>query len=267
MNLRHLAAALACVCLVPAALAAQQPDTTKPAAPRADTAPAAAPRAPAAPGAAAQAVAQEPMDTATLREIVVTATRLPVPLASATSAVTVITGAELERRGIATVGEALRSVPGADVVATGPFGGTTSLFLRGGESDYVRVLVDGVPLNAPGGAVDLATLSTADVARIEVVRGPASVLYGSDAVSGVVQVFTRAGGGPARWEASGQGGTFGERSWRAALAGGGGDGRGRRRRRGRRHQARGPPPAGGSVGRGSRTRACTPSTTRIATTW
>lgn len=203
---RLVAAALACACLVPAALVAQQPDTTKPAAPRVDTVPAAA---------------GEPADTATLREIVVTATRLPAPLASATSAVTVISGAELERRGIVSVGEALRSVPGADVVATGPFGGTTSLFLRGGESDYVRVLVDGVPLNAPGGAVDLATLSTADVVRIEVVRGPASVLYGSDAVSGVVQIFTRTGGGPARWEASGQGGTFGERSWRAALAGGG----------------------------------------------
>ncbi len=168
----------------------------------------------------ARAAAGEPADTATLREIVVTATRLPAPLASATAAVTVITGAEIERRGIATVGEALRSVPGADVVATGPFGGATSLFLRGGESDYVLVLVDGVPLNAPGGAVDLATLTTAGVARIEVVRGPASVLYGSDAVSGVVQVFTRRGGGPARWEAEGQGGTFGEQSWQAALAGG-----------------------------------------------
>jgi vitamin B12 transporter len=173
-------------------------------------------------------VAQQPADTATLREIVVTATRLPTPLAAATSAVTVLTGAELSARGVATVGEALRSVPGADVVETGPFGSATSLFLRGGESDYVRVLVDGVPLNAPGGAVDLATLSTADVARIEVVRGPASVLYGSDAVSGVVQVFTRRGGGPPRWQLGGTGGTFGARSFAAAVAGGwGAEGGGR----------------------------------------
>ena len=169
---------------------------------------------------AAPLAAQQPGDTVALNPIVVTATRLPAPLASATAAVTVMTGAELQRRGILTVGDALRSVPGADVVETGPYGSATSLFLRGGESDYVRVLVDGVPLNAPGGAVDLATLSTADVARIEVVRGPASVLYGSDAVSGVVQIFTRSGRGPAHWEASGQGGTFGERSWQAALAGG-----------------------------------------------
>ncbi len=212
------AAALACVAglLTVAPLAAQQPTNTAGAARRsADTARPAGPVPVDTPP-----VAPQPADTATLREIVVTATRLPAPLASATAAVTVSTGAELERRGIATVGEALRSVPGADVVATGPFGGTTSLFLRGGESDYVRVLVDGVPLNAPGGAVDLATLSTADVARIEVVRGPASVLYGSDAVSGVVQIFTRRGEGPAHWEVEGQGGTFGERSWQAALGGG-----------------------------------------------
>jgi vitamin B12 transporter len=175
-------------------------------------------------GGAASLVAQEPADSATLREIVVTATRLPAPLSATTSAVTVITGAELRERGVTTVGEALRSVPGAAVVETGPIGSATSLFLRGGESDYVRVLLDGVPLNSPGGSVDLASLSTVDVARIEVVRGPASVLYGSDAVSGVVQVFTRRGGGPAHWEAAGAGGTFGSRSFEAALAGGWGGG-------------------------------------------
>lgn len=181
---------------------------------------AASPLAGQVPADTARPAAGAPADTATLHEIVVTATRLPAPLAAATAAVTVITGAELRQRGIATVGEALRGVPGVEVVATGPFGGATSLFLRGGESDYVRVLLDGVPLNAPGGAVDLAALTTAGVARIEVVRGPASVLYGSDAVSGVIQIFTRGGRGPAHWEAQGQGGTFGERSWQAALAGG-----------------------------------------------
>jgi len=66
--------------------------------------------------------------------------------------------------------------------------------VRGGESDYVKVLVDGVPMNEPGGAYDFAHLTLDNVDRIEVLRGPGSVLYGSDAVSGVVQVFTRAGG-------------------------------------------------------------------------
>ena len=169
-------------------------------------------------------LAQQPADTARLDTIVVTATRLPTPLASTASAVTVLTGEELRARGIGTVAEALRGVPGADVVETGPFGGATSLFLRGGESDYVRVLVDGVPLNTPGGAIDLATLTTADVARIEIVRGPASVLYGSDAVTGVVQVFTRDGRGPLALETGAQGGTFGSRSYDARIGAGGGRG-------------------------------------------
>jgi vitamin B12 transporter len=165
--------------------------------------------------------AQQPGDTVRLPEIVVTAARLPTPLASTASAVTVVTGAELRERGIGTVAEALRGVPGMDVVETGPFGGTTSLFLRGGESDYVRVLVDGVPLNTPGGAIDLATLTTADVERIEIVRGPASVLYGSDAVTGVVQVFTRGGRGALAWETRVEGGTFGSRRYETRVASGG----------------------------------------------
>jgi len=164
--------------------------------------------------------AQQPGDSVVLNPIVVTATRLPTLLEATTSAATVITGAELRARGVATVAEALRGVPGVDVLETGPFGGVTSLFLRGGESDYVRVLVDGVPINAPGGAVDLSTLTTADVARIEIVRGPASVLYGSDAVTGVIQIFTR-DGSAGGWSAEAGGGTFGERTGDARLASGG----------------------------------------------
>src|SRR2546427_3590084 len=134
--------------------------------------------------------AQEP-DTVMLNPVVVTATRVPVPVDAVASAVTVVTGRELELRGIRTVAEALRTVPGAAVVETGSFGGQTSLVLRGGESDYVKVLVDGVPQNQPGGAFDFADLTTDNVDRIEIVRGPASVLYGSDAVTGVIQVLDR----------------------------------------------------------------------------
>ena len=159
--------------------------------------------------------AQQPEDTVKLNPIVVTATRVPTPLASVSSAITVVTGEELRERGIGTVAEALRDVPGVDVVETGPWGGATSLFVRGGESDYVRVLVDGVPVNTPGGGVDLAALTTADVERIEIVRGPASVLYGSDAVTGVVQVFTRSAADGLRWDAAARGG----RASRPARAG------------------------------------------------
>jgi vitamin B12 transporter len=148
-------------------------------------------------------------DTLLLPPVVVTATRLPTSPDRVTSSFTVITGDELRDRGITTVADALRDVPGAAVVRQGSFGGVTSLFLRGGESRYVKVLVDGVPVNQPGGAYDFSSLTTDNVERIEIVRGPASVLYGSDAVTGVVQVFTRRGGSGTHLHAGGEGGSFG----------------------------------------------------------
>ena len=146
----------------------------------------------------AGAGAQEPVerpDTFALPEIVVTATRVPLHRDALPNPVTVLTGADLRDRGIRTVADALREVPGAAVVRAGSHGAQTSVFLRGGESDYVKVLIDGVPVNEPGGAIDFADLSTDQVERIEVVRGPVSVLYGTDAVAGVVQIFTRRGRG------------------------------------------------------------------------
>ena len=164
---------------------------------------------------------QTPTDTVELNPVVVTATRIPTPARDLPVAVTVISGAQLRERDIRTVADALRTVPGADVVATNAYGSQTSLFLRGGESDYVKVLIDGVPQNAPGGAYDFANLTTDNVERIEVVRGPASVLYGSDAVTGVVQIFTRDGRGPARGTVAWSGGTYGSSALDATLAAGG----------------------------------------------
>jgi vitamin B12 transporter len=158
--------------------------------------------------AAAGAAAQEVRDSARLEAVVVTATRLPTPQAAVPAAVSVLDGRELERRGLRTVSEALRDVAGLDVVQSGAYGGVTSLFVRGGESDYVKVLVDGVPVNDPGGAVDLADLTTDNVERIEIVRGPVSVLYGSDAVSGVVQIFTRRGAGATRGDVTLRAGSY-----------------------------------------------------------
>src|SRR4029079_14874052 len=123
---------------------------------------------------------------------------------------TVIRGDELRARGITTVSDALASVPGLMVVRSGSFGATTSLFARGGESDYVKVLVDGVPLNNPGGAFDFANLTTDNLDRIEIARGPTSVAYGSDAVAGVVQLFTRRGTGPVRGVVDVRGGSGGQ---------------------------------------------------------
>jgi vitamin B12 transporter len=164
---------------------------------------------------------QAPADTVELNPVVVTATRIPTRVADLPVAVTVIGGEQLREQGIRNVADALRAVPGVSVVATNAYGSQTSLFLRGGESDYVKVLIDGVPQNLPGGAYDFANLTTDNVERIEVVRGPASVLYGSDAVTGVVQIFTRGGRGAARAGVTVTGGTYGSSAVDATLSGGG----------------------------------------------
>jgi vitamin B12 transporter len=163
--------------------------------------------------------AQQPSDTALLPPVVVTATRLLTPSDAVPQAITVVSGVDLQARGITTVLEALRGVPSAVLFQTGSFGGQTSLFLRGGESKYVKVLVDGVPVNQPGGAYDFANLTTTNVDRIEILRGPASVLYGSDAVTGVVQIFTQRGGARRAEMTVGQG-TYGTVDWAAGASGG-----------------------------------------------
>lgn len=178
----------------------------------------------AAPAAAPAALAAQEggADTATvLAPVVVTATRLPVVQNAATVSATVITGAELREQQITTLQDALQLVPGIFAVRSGSYGGQTSLFVRGGQSDYVQVLVDGAPVNDPGGFIDLANLSIDNVDRIEVVRGPASVLYGANAVTGVVQIFTRDGRGPARLRLGLSGGSYGARDGDLALLGGG----------------------------------------------
>ena len=163
---------------------------------------------------------QAPTDTVELNPVVVTATRIPTHADGVPVAVTVIRGTELRERGLLTVADALRSVPAASVVTTNAFGSQTSLFLRGGQSNYVKVLIDGVPQNAPGGAYDFANLTTDNIERIEVVRGPVSVLYGSDAVTGVVQIFTRDGGGPTQGRVAASGGTYGSGALDATISGG-----------------------------------------------
>ena len=168
----------------------------------------------------ATANAQAPIDSSTLSPIVVTATRIPLPQNMVTARVTVITGEELRAQGVEYLLDALKSVAGANVVQTGSFGGVTSLFLRGGESDYVQVLVDGVPVNEPGGAYDFANLTVDDIERVEIVHGPASVLYGSEAISGVLQVFTRRGKGAPRGSVVLQGGTLHSIDREANLSGG-----------------------------------------------
>ena len=159
-------------------------------------------------------------DTARIAPFEVTATLSPLRADRTPSSVTVVSGEQLRGEGITTVGDALRSVPGLSIVQTGSYGGATSLFIRGGESKYAKILVDGVPLNDAGGAFDLSTLSTDNLDRIEIVRGPASVLYGSDAMAGVVQLFTRRGAGAAHGDLAVRGGGFGSNDVDAGVHGG-----------------------------------------------
>jgi vitamin B12 transporter len=167
-----------------------------------------------------RAAGAQQADTTVLRPVVISATRTPIDKQVAPASVTVIRGEELQARGITTVADALALVPGVSLVRSGSFGATTSLFARGGESDYVKVLVDGVPVNSPGGAFDFANLTTDNLDRIEVVRGPASVVYGSDAVAGVIQLFTRRGTGAPRGFADVRAGTFATVEGSAGVSGG-----------------------------------------------
>ncbi len=161
-------------------------------------------------------------DTTELAPVTVTATRVPTKIDRVASAVTVLTAAQMRIAGYRTVADALRDTPAASVVETGSYGGVTSLFMRGGERDYVKVLLDGVTLNEPGGAYDFADLSLENVERIEIVRGPGSVLYGSDAMTGVIQIISRTGSGPTAARAEARAGTFGATELKAGVAGGAG---------------------------------------------
>ncbi|HXE80979.1 MAG TPA: TonB-dependent receptor [Vicinamibacterales bacterium] len=128
--------------------------------------------------------------------VVVSASQVEVPLSAAPASVTVVDRAELESRQIDTLGATLSIVPGMIVSHNGGPGSLTSLFPRGGDSDFTLVLVDGIRLNTFGGTIDLSQLALAGAERIEIVRGPQSALYGSDAIGGVVHVIGRQDGGP-----------------------------------------------------------------------
>jgi vitamin B12 transporter len=155
-----------------------------------------------------------------LEGFIVSGTPVPRAEGSVASHVTVLTGEDLRLRGVSRVLEALSEVPGLVVVQGGSYGSVASTFFRGAESDHVKVLVDGVTMNQAGGAFDFSGLSISDVERIEVVRGPASALYGSDAMAGVIHIITRRGRGPMQGTLSTSGGSYGTLNWGADFHGG-----------------------------------------------
>ncbi len=152
--------------------------------------------------------------------VVVTGTRTPVPGEAAGADVDTLTAGQLITMQPTAASEAIRFLPGAIVNDAGQRGGLTSLFVRGGESRYNKVIVDGVAINEPGGTFDFGTLRLDQADRIEFVRGAQSTLYGSDAMTSVVQVWTRVGSTPVpEFSFGADGGNFTTARGYAALAG------------------------------------------------
>jgi len=146
-----------------------------------------------------------------LETLVVTATRIPTPELDVASSITVITADDIAARQVRTLPDLLKEVPGLNLVQTGGPGGQTSVFMRGTNSNHTKVLVDGIDLgdpSNPGGAFDLGTFLTQDIQSVEILRGPQSGLYGSDAIGGVINIITKSGSGPAQFNAGAEAGSF-----------------------------------------------------------
>lgn len=156
------------------------------------------------------------------QRIIVSATRLPTPEYEVASSVTLITAADIDAQQARTLPDILQTVPGLNVIQTGGAGGATSIFMRGTNSNHVKILVDGIDVSdpsTPGDTFDLAHLLLADVDRIEVLRGPQSGLYGSDAIGGAIYIVTKTGSGPIKAAATLEGGSFGTFNQTASVSG------------------------------------------------
>jgi vitamin B12 transporter len=141
--------------------------------------------------------------------VVVSATRFDIPLDQSPASVSVITSQDIEQKQIQRVSDALREPPGLSVVQTGTAGQLTSVFIRGLRSEHTQVLLDGIPINQGlQGAFNFADLTTDDIDRIEVVRGPQSTLYGPRALAGVIQIFTKQGTGTPNVMLAAEGGSY-----------------------------------------------------------
>ena len=158
----------------------------------------------------------------TVPSIVVTPTYWPTPIHKAGSTVSIITAEDIARTSAASLVEALRAVPGVTVVEAGGPGGQAHVQIRGAEPGHTLVLIDGIRVNDPASArdeFDFTTLAVTDIERIEILKGPQSALYGSDAIGGVINIITRRPPGAMRASATAEGGAYGAR--RAGLSAGG----------------------------------------------
>jgi vitamin B12 transporter len=145
-------------------------------------------------------------------QVVTSPTTVATPVAEVANSITVITADDIARHQYRTLPDALQDAPGLNVVQSGGVGAQTSIFIRGTNSNHVKVLIDGIDVTDPGNpsqTFDFSQLPTDDIARIEVLRGPQSGLYGADAIGGVISITTKKGEGPPKAYAKFEGGSFG----------------------------------------------------------
>ncbi len=165
-------------------------------------------------------------DSDPMTTIIVTADRIPLPLALTGSSVSVITSNDLAQQQINTISDALRQEPGVEADRTGGVGGTTSVMLRGFDGKNVKILIDGIDVADPSATAsqyDFADLLAGDTARIEIVRGPQSTLYGSDAMGGIINIVTKSGRTDPGGSVTLEGGSYGTVDGNAAVRGMAGD--------------------------------------------
>ena len=139
------------------------------------------------------------------------------------SSYTVVSESEINQTRQSSIAEVLRGKLGLDVVRSGGAGGATSIFLRGANSQHTKVLLDGIPINDPSHpnrGFDFSAITADNIERIEILRGPQSILFGSDAIGGVVNIITQRGEGPATIRVSGMGGSFGTARTSLGVSGG-----------------------------------------------
>lgn len=163
--------------------------------------------------------AQAPIE---LEPLIITANRSPETTAKIGSASTVIDRGDIEATQAENVAELLETVPGLSVFQSGGIGGSTSVSIRGAASDQTLVMIDGIRVNDPastGGEFDFSLFSLSNVERIEIVRGPQSGVYGSDAIGGVINIITRKGGTGQSAVVEAEGGSYKTFAQRAFVSG------------------------------------------------
>lgn len=155
-------------------------------------------------------VLAEDVATYDMGTLVVTATRTPTPVRELLNDISVITREDIERAGQTTLPELLRTQPGVEFASNGGAGTSSNVYLRGANPNHTLVLIDGMRINSvTNGTTTLEKIPVAQIERIEILRGPGSALYGSEAIGGVIQIFTRAGNARPGWHIGGGFGSHG----------------------------------------------------------